>query len=354
LNKTIHGTKKDAEKWIRDQLRKQDLGIKLTTQPKITLGDHLDSWLKTIAKPRVSNTTFAGYEQQLKIVKNTVGKIRLTDLQPEDIQGLYAGLSPSVARHAHAPLRSALSQAVKSNLIQSNPCDAIDLPRHKAREIQCLTSEQASRLIGVQSVTRTEPDGRIVTVENKHRVLFAFMLATGARPSECFAVRWSDIDFDRATVTIQRSIEWLNKKQGGSWYFKETKTKSSRRCVPLPASMLQQLREHRATQNEALLKRGIRTELVFASFDGTPLQRRNVSRRYFKPALRAACLPEDLSLYALRHTCATLLLQANVHPKIVAERLGHSSVTLTMDVYSHVLPTMQTEATTHLERMLYG
>jgi len=127
-----------------------------------------------------------------------------------------------------------------------------------------------------------------------------------------------------------------------------------RRCVPLPAPMLQQLREHRAAQNEALLKAGIRTDLVFASSDGTPLQRRNVSRRYFKPALRAAGLSEDLSLYALRHSCATLLLQANVHPKIVAERLGHSSVTLTLDVYSHVLPTMQTEATAQLERMLYG
>ena len=95
-------------------------------------------------------------------------------------------------------------------------------------------------------------------------------------------------------------------------------------------------------------------DLVFASSDGTPLQRRNESRRYFKPALHAAGLSEDLSLYALRHSCATLLLQANVHPKIVAERLGHSSVTLTMDVYSHVLPTMQTEATAQLERMLYG
>ena len=84
--------------------------------------------------------------------------------------------------------------------------------------------------------------------------------------------------------------------------------------------MVQQLREHRAAQSEALLKIGTRTDLVFASSDGTPLQRRNVSRRYFKPALRAAGLSEDLSLYALRHSCATLLLQANVHPKIVAER----------------------------------
>lgn len=354
LNKTIKTSRKDAEKWVRDQLRKQDLGLKLTTETKTTLSDHLDSWLKDIAKPRVSNTTFAGYDQQLRIVKSTIGKVKLKDLSPKDIQGLYATLSPSVARHVHAPLRSALSHAVKVNLIHSNPCGAVELPTHKAREIQCLTREEANRLVAVRVITRTEPDGRTVTVENKHRTLLGFMLCTGARPSECFAVKWSDIDFDRSTVTIQRSVEWLSKKQGGSWYFKDTKTKSSRRCVPLPAPILQQLREHRAAQSEALLKIGIRTDLVFASADGTPLQRRNVSRRYFKPALRAAGLSEDLTLYALRHTCATLLLQANVHPKIVAERLGHSSVTLTMDVYSHVLPTMQTEATAQLERMLYG
>ena len=161
---------------------------------------------------------------------------RLKDLSAKDIQGFYAKLSPSVARHVHAPLRSALRQAVKLNLIHSNPCDAVELPKHKAREIQCLTREQANSLIAVRIVTRTEPDGRTVAVENKHRTLFSFMLCTGARPSECFAVKWSDIDFDRSTVTIQRSVEWLSKKQGGSWYFKDTKTKSSRRCVPFAST----------------------------------------------------------------------------------------------------------------------
>lgn len=228
LNKTIKTSRKDAEKWVRDQLRKQDLGLKLTTETKTTLSDHLDSWLKDIAKPRVSNTTFAGYDQQLRIVKSTIGQVKLKDLSPKDIQGLYSTLSPSVARHVHAPLRSALSQAVKVNQIHSNPCDAVELPKHKAREIQCLTREQANRLVAVRVITRTEPDGRTVTVENKHRTLLGFMLCTGARPSECFAVKWSDIDFDRSMVTIQRSVEWLSKKQGGSWYFKDTKTKSSR------------------------------------------------------------------------------------------------------------------------------
>lgn len=118
--------------------------------------------------------------------------------------------------------------------------------------------------------------------------------------------------------------------------------------------MVQQLKEHRAAQAEALLKIGVRTDLCFANSEGGPILRRNLVRRYFKPVLKAAKLSTAFSLYALRHTCATLLLQAGVHPKVVSERLGHSSTTLTMDVYSHVLPGMQADATAQLERMLYG
>ena len=354
LNKTIKTSRKDAEKWVRDQLRKQDLGIKLTTQTKITLSDHLNSWLETIAKPRVSHTTFAGYEQQLRIVKDKLGRIKLTDLQAKDIQGLYNALTPSVARHTHAPLRSALNQAVKWHLIAANPCTGVELPKHKAREIQPFTREQAARLMAVRTITRVEPDGRTMTVENRHRTLFCFMLTVGCRPSEAFALKWSDIDFDLSTVTIQRSVEWLRKKQGGSWRFKETKTASSRRCVPLPVPLLQQLREHRAAQNEALLKIGVRTDLVFASSEGGPLQAGNLRRRFWRPALKAAGIPESFGLYSARHTVATLLLQAGVSAKITAERLGHSSIRLTMDTYSHVMPGMQSEATAQLERILYG
>jgi integrase len=99
---------------------------------------------------------------------------------------------------------------------------------------------------------------------------------------------------------------------------------------------------------------GIRTDLVFSNSEGMPLLRRNVIKRHYKPALRAAGLPVDARLYDLRHTCATLLLAAGVHPKVVSERLGHSDVTLTLNVYSHVLPGMQADATAQLERRLYG
>ena len=128
----------------------------------------------------------------------------------------------------------------------------------------------------------------------------------------------------------------------------------SRRGIPIPGALVQQLKEHRAAQAEALLKLGVRTDLVFSNSGGTPILRRNLVRRFFKPALKEAKLPIDLSLYSLRHSCASLLLQAGVHPKVVAERLGHSSTRLTLDVYSHTVPTMQEDATAQLERMLYG
>jgi integrase len=176
-------------------------------------------------------------------------------------------------------------------------------------------------------------------------------------------LKWSDVDFERATATIQRTLQWRKKrkdsqaakeKSDSSWYFDKPKTKRSRRTVPLPAGLVQQLREHRATQAEALLKIGVRSELVFANSEGTPLHWQNVTKRHFKPVLEKAGLPASFRLYDLRHSCATLLLQDGLNPKIVSERLGHASIVLTLDTYSHVLPDMQSEAAESLQRRFYG
>src|SRR6266851_2009575 len=360
-NHTVHGTKKDAQTWLTDALKKKDLGIP-TFQSKVSVSDYIDEWLKTAAKPRVSETTYRGYEWQLAHVKTALGKARLTQLRAEDIQKLYGTLSPSTARHVHAPLNSALSQAVKWHLIHSNPCDAVDLPRHKAREVQALTREEANRLMAVErfAVERlTRQEGKkgertTVVVENRYRALFAFLIDAGSRPSEAVGLKWTDIDFETSRVTIQRTLQWHSKKQGGGWYFEETKTKMSRRAVKLAPGTLQQLREHKTRQAEALLKLGIRTDLVFATKEATPILRRNLVKRHLKPALIAAGLSSDFTLYALRHTCATLLFAAGVHPKVVSERLGHSNIKITLDVYSHCIPGMQDGATAQLERMLYG
>lgn len=351
-NKTIKTGRKNAEKYLTKALRDKDLGI-FVEPGKETVSEFLARWLKTTAKSRVSERTLDGYEAILSHAKTDLGSIRLSALRASDIQACYAKLTASNAKHVHAPLRSALNQAVRENLIHANPALSVTLPRHRAKEMIAFSRDEAARLMAVERFTRKEPGRREVVVENRYRVLFAFLLSTGVRPSEAFAIRWTDLDLEKATASITRTLQW-HKGKGKGFYFDEVKTKGSRRSVPMPASLVRHLREHRAKQAEELLAIGVRTDLVFSNAEGMPLLRRNVIKRHYKPALLAAGLPAHARLYDLRHSCATLLLAAGVHPKVVSERLGHSDVTLTLNVYSHVLPGMQQDATAQLERMLYG
>jgi integrase len=154
---------------------------------------------------------------------------------------------------------------------------------------------------------------------------------------------------------VQRALVW--RRKGGGWVLEEPKTPQSRRTIPLPASITQELLEHRRRQLEERLKIGSayqNNDFVFATELGTPLLTSNLTRRHFKPLLKKAGLSLGIRLYDLRHTCATLLLSKGVSPKVVAERLGHATIVLTLDTYSHVLPTMQKRATEELETMLFA
>jgi integrase len=175
------------------------------------------------------------------------------------------------------------------------------------------------------------------------------------RPEEYLGLQWKDVDLVHGVVIVRRALVW--RSTGGGWYFGEPKTARSRRHIPLPASTLRALTEYRRQQSAERLKAGAayqQNDLVFATPEGGPLAPRNLKRRHFRPILKRAKLPLDFRLYDLRHSCATLLLAAGEHPKVVSERLGHASVTLTLDVYSHVLPTMQEAASKKLENLLYG
>jgi integrase len=150
------------------------------------------------------------------------------------------------------------------------------------------------------------------------------------RPEEYLGLKWADIDLINKRVTVKRALIW---RKGGGWYFGEPKTTRSRRTIPLPDSIIRLVAEHRRRQMETRLKAGVNyqvNDLVFVTLKGSPLNPRNLTLRHFKPILKNAGLPNTLRLYDLRHTCATLLLGANEHPKVVSERLGHASVTLTL------------------------
>lgn len=172
------------------------------------------------------------------------------------------------------------------------------------------------------------------------------------RPEEFLAVQWADIDFERNTVQVRRALVRHNKK----WSFNEPKTVRSRRNVVLPAALMHKLIKHK--ENQIIQKLSYidvweDNDLVFCSEFGTPHSIPNLTYRYFRPILLKAGLPQ-IRLYDLRHTHATLLLMAEENPKVVAERLGHSTIVLTLDTYSHVLPTMQKRATEKLGKMLYN
>ena len=183
-------------------------------------------------------------------------------------------------------------------------------------------------------------------------LIFEFALLTGMRPEEYLALQWSDVDFKRGRAQVRRALV----RHKRDWSFEEPKTARSRRTVYLPAPLLERLAHHKRSQAEERLKIGPTWQafdLIFCGEQGTPLTIPNLTYRYFRPILKKAELPH-IRLYDLRHTCATLLLIAEENPKVVSERLGHSTIVLTLDTYSHVLPTMQQNASAKLEKLLYG
>jgi len=347
INKTYKGNKKKAQEVLNSMLHAGDLGT-LTEPTKTTLGEYLDEWLETAATPRVRPRTLDGYKYLVKkYIKPELGSLRLHKVSPLDIQKLYTSLlakklSPKTVRHVHGVLRSALNQAVKWRLLAINPALAVDLPKQKKKEMKAFSVEEAGKFLQH-------------AVNDRWGIVFSLALTSGMRPGEYLGLKWQDVDLEKGVVAVRRTI--VAHPKGGGWDFAEPKTSQSERSIPLPPSVTKALVEHKKKQAAERLKAGPKYaghDLVFATEKGEPLNQPNLVNRHLKPILVAAKLSESFRLYDLRHSCATLLLAQGEHPKVVSERLGHASVTLTLDTYSHVLPTMQQQAAERLEDVLFG
>ncbi|KAF0248737.1 MAG: integrase family protein [bacterium] len=347
FNHTIRGTNKDAQRYLNGILREKDLGTFIEPSA-MTLGEYFDKWLAVAAKPRLKERSYTDYEDLLRrYVREPLGSKKLSDIRPLDIQKLYTslqekGLSARTVKYTHAVLSSALKQAVRWQMLSQNPASLAELPRQERKEMKTLSPEDATKFLQAAK-------------NDKWGVLFSLALVTGMRPEEYLGLQWKDVDWQKGVVTVQRALIW--RRKGGGWYFGETKTARSRRNIPLPKSTIKDLMHHKSKQAEERLKAGSKyqnLDLIFATAEGTPLMRENIFRRHFKPILKAAELPMSIRLYDLRHSCATLLLSANENPKVVSERLGHSTIVLTLDVYSHVLPSMQQAASEKLEQILFS
>jgi integrase len=336
VRKVVYGaTKAEAqEKLLRLQSAKLD-GM-LADSGKLTVAAFLAQWLEDSARPTIRDATYASYKG---IVDNhmspKIGGIRLDRLTPAHVLGLYAALeregeSCHIRRLCHAVLRRSLKQAVKWGMVPRNVCDAVEPPRVAKKEIQPLDGEQVAKLLCAAEGDRLE-------------AIFVLAVATGLRFGELAGLQWSDVDLDAGAITVRRTLSEVN----GNLKLAEPKTKKSRRRVELPAIAVDALCDHR---KRMLAEGHFAQGQVFVNSKGRLLRRSHFRDQQFLPLLKRAGLP-TVRFHDLRHTAATLLLCEGVHPKIVQERLGHSQISVTLDTYSHVLPTMQRDAADRLDTM---
>lgn len=347
-NYTVKGERKDAEAFLRARLDELGTG-RLAEKHRKTVDGFLQDWLET-AKTRLRLRTWEEYVGLAKryVAGTEVGKARLDSVTPLQIQRLYAqlqgerGLSAKSVRHVHNLLNQALKQAVLWNLVSYNPVANTCPPKQVRKEMQAFGPEQARLFLAAAS-------------EDRWFVLWSFVLATGLRFGEFAGLKWDDVDWFGGQVFVRRSLS-RPRTTKGAFLLTEPKTAKSRRAVAVPENVMELLKEHRARQAEERLALGelyAPHNFVFAVAGGRPLHLGHLTMHSFKPILRRAGLP-DMRIHDLRHSCATLLLAAGENPKIVSERLGHSSTTFTLDTYSHCLPNMQKSAADKLQSMLFG
>lgn len=345
INKTIHGTKKEAQNWLNKALRDHDLGIAVKPAND-SLHQFLESWLESVAKKKLRPKTFAGYREALqRYVLPVLSGRPLAKISPLEIQSLYnamheRGLSARTIQYTNMILKQALAKAVEWRMLTFKPCQGVTLPRQQRKEMQALAPEQTARFIAA-----AKPD--------RYGVLFELAISTGMRPSEYSALKWSDLNLLTGQLSVSRSLDFL---PGGGWEISDNKTAGSRRTIKLWASVTQSIREHRTRQSaerEAAGESWVDHDFVFTNEVGGPVNRNNLTKRNFRRVLKAAGLPE-IRLYDLRHTAATTALAAGVPVKVVSEMLGHASVAITLDIYSHVLPHMQDEAAQKMESLVFG
>jgi integrase len=327
-----------------DAARRQHEQGMLALGPRQTTAQFLTGWLADTAAHRLRPRTFVRYRALLEQhALPAFGKVLLVKLTPQHLSTLYGtkladGLSPRTVQFLHAVLHSALKQAVLWGLVPRNPADAVRAPRPKRHPIHPLDRDQARALLDAAAGDPLEG-------------LYVLAVMIGMRQGELLGLKWDAIDWDRGRVHVRHTLQC---HKGGQWTLDEPKTGHSRRSVRLPRTALDVLRVHRARQNEQRLSLGPSWEdhgLVFCNGLGRPIEPTNLVHRSYRRLLERATLPK-IRFHDLRHTYATLALLNGEPPKVVSETLGHASITLTLDTYSHLLPDMQEDAAVRMERLL--
>jgi len=339
---TVRGTRKQAEARLSEVISSLERGA-YVEPTRDTIAEYLAKWLEVYAVPNVSENTLNGYTINVrKHIIPYIGRIPLKDLRPAHVQELYSGLlasglSPKSVRYVHTTLHEALKHAVRWELIPRNVTEAVTPPRVPRHEITVLEPRQVTAILKALQDTRLYMP-----------VLLA--VSTGMRRGEIFGLRWPDVNFERGLIHIARS---MLRVENGAPVWGTTKTEGSRRSISLPAMTIRALREHERAQDVFKRVHGSAYRnhgLVVCLEDGRAWDLSNFASA-FRRAMDGLGF-KGIRFHDLRHTHATMLLKEGVHPKIVSERLGHATVQMTLNTYSHVLPEMQKEAASRIDDLL--
>jgi integrase len=332
----------EARRKLTEALADRDRGLTYDAEG-LTVGGYLARWLEDSVRGSVKVTTYQSYGSLVRFhVCPTLGSTKLSALTPARVQGLYRqklddGLAPKTVKYIHTTLHRALKQAVRWGLVPRNAAAEADPPRVVTPEMRPLSPVQARTLLQA-------------TRGNRLEALYVLAVTTGMRQGELLGLAWEDLDPEVGVVRVRRT---LTLAKGGP-RLTEPKTRGSRRSIRLTSGAVEALDLHREAQEAEGATAGDTWnawDLVFCTKRGTPIRRDNLHGKHWKPLLRRSGLP-DVRFHDLRHTCATLLLTKGVHPKIVSEMLGHSSIAITLDTHSHVIPGMGDAAARAMEDAL--
>jgi len=325
-----------------------------TTPTKASVREYLTKeWLPAV-KATIRPSTYNSYVQHVEChIAPHIGSVKLAKLTGSQVNALYAkladtgrkdgktGLSPMTIHHVHACLHKACKDAVRWGHLPKNPLEAADPPRKKSdgtKEMQTWSKEQLKAFLGAVAGERLSP-------------LWHTIAMTGMRRGEAIGLRWTDVDLENARLSVRRALIPINREVVVS----APKTAKGRRVIALDPGTVEVLKGQAARQLGEQTQPGenwVDTGLVFTLENGEALDPESVSR-YFRQAVKKSMLPQ-IRLHDLRHTHATLALQAGIHPKVVSERLGHATISITLGTYSHAIPAMQEEAAALIAALVFA
>lgn len=353
-------TKKEAEKVERDALTQRDRGT-LVDPSKATVSEVLADWLRSKAG-QVSANSLHDYETIIRLhIVPVLGTVKAQDLTPARIQRQYddwkdAGLSPRMIRGAHMRLSQAFDRAEKLGIMSRNPCGTVEPPRLERATVSTWTEDEARRFLTTAQarpvLNRAGDTGRCE--QDPLHPLWHLLLLEGMRRGEGLGLRWRDVNINAGTASITQTVAPNKSAKGAPMILPRAKTAAGARMVRLTPQTINALREHKKAQIARRLgaPEWEDNDLIVCTSRGTPVNPNNVSRS-FVAIVRAATMPDgsklrNIRLHDLRHTSATMMLRAGIPAKVVSERLGHATIGITMDLYSHVTEDMQKDAATRI------